>query len=217
MASTHSHSLLSWDLINCIIESIDDLQTLKNFALVSRTANTAIERILWQNVIVVIQYLDNEWQDGLQKGSTCPIRTLTIEKCHKESGCHNAEASDERPPIHPKASFVKHLSLRMRTISRGENYYEDGILEATALSLFYTTPEFFSNLRSVRIDGEVTQDIWDTLLRLPLLQELRLWRTTSPSNDLPPLAFDGLSKLTALELGLLSPLEGHALGLALGE
>jgi hypothetical protein len=161
MASPHSHPLPSWDLISYIVEYIDDLQTLKNFALVSRRANAIIERILWRNVIVDVQYLDSEWQDELRKGSTCPIRTLTLEKDHKEHPkWDDDEDSNEQPPSHPRASFIKHLSLRMRTISGEANYYEDGILEDTTLSLFYTIPGFFSDLRSVRIDGEATQDIW---------------------------------------------------------
>jgi hypothetical protein len=130
--ATHSHSLPSWDLIAYIVEYIDDLQTLKHIALVSRQANAIIERILWRNVIVDVQHLDNEWQD-VRKDSTCPIRTLTLEKDCKENGEWDDEDRNEQAASYQRTSFVRHLSLRMRTISGETNYYEDGILEDTTL------------------------------------------------------------------------------------
>lgn len=209
------HSLfgLPEDLILYIVRYMDGLLTLKHFALVSREAYAIIERILWRNVIVDVRHLDHERED-VQKDFACPIRTLRLEEDRKE----NPEWNDEdRNKQAAKASFVRHLSLRKRRIPGEINDYKDGIPSGTTLSLFDTTPEFFSNLWSVRIDGEATRVIWNCLMKLPSIRELRLWRITSPSEDLPPLELHGLSKLRALELGLLSPAEGKALGLALAE
>jgi hypothetical protein len=73
----------------------------------------------------------------------------------------------------------------------------------------------FPWLQSVRINGDATQAVWDTLLELPMLKELRIWRTSESRNA--PLTFYKLAKLQSLELGLLSPQEGFALWLAVLE
>jgi hypothetical protein len=209
-------SLLIPEIISRIAESIDDLPTLKNLALACKMVNAVVEGILWRNVTVSIQHMYGDWYD-LPVDRTCPIWTLRKEEWYQsdpESFLDEVEIDEVEingPPIRQRSPLVRHISLRNIKV-HGEDNFESGFSEDITLRIFRTETIMFPWLQSVRIDGDATQAVWDALLELPMLKELRIWRS-GESRD-APLTFYKLAKLRSLELGLLSPQEGFALGLA---
>lgn len=214
MAEHFSLPKLPRDIIKHIIEKVDDLKTLKNWALVDWGANAVAESILWRNVIIDIENIASEWFQP-PEGSTDPLWTLQKEKLQQEDPQWFLDPDEtEEPPLHHRNSLVKHISLRAKWDVSGEDP-EEGILEETTLGMFQTSSSVFPNLKSIRIDGVVSQCLWDTLLKLPSLQELRLWRVCEPRDPLSN--FQELSRLRALEIGMLSPKEALPLGNAVRE
>jgi hypothetical protein len=112
----------------------------------------------------------------------------------------------EKPPLRQRNSLIKHISLR----AKWDLYPENGIREQTTLGMFQPSSTFFPNLKSIRTDGVLSQRVWDTLVKLPSIQELRLWRVDKSSEPLSN--FQGLSRLQALEIVMLSPGEALPLG-----
>ena len=70
------------------------------------------------------------------------------------------------------------------------------------MRLFQTTSAVFPHLKSIRVDGEVSQRVFCTLLKLPALRELTLWRVCEARDPLSN--FHGLRRLRVLEIGMLS-------------
>jgi hypothetical protein len=214
MAEHFSLPKLPREIIARIIENTHDLKTLKNWTLVDWKSNVVAESILWQNIIVDIEKIDSEWFQP-PEGSTDPLWTLRKEQLQQDDPEWFLDPEEtEEPPLYQRNSLVKHISLRTKYDVSGE-YPEDGILEGTTLGMFQTSSAVFPNLKSIRIDGIVSQLVWDTLLKLPSLRELRLWRVCEPRDPLSK--FQGLSRLQALEIGMLSPQEALPLGDAVRE
>jgi hypothetical protein len=205
-------SLLIPEIISRIAESIDNLPTLKNLALACKMVNAVVEGILWRNVTVSIQHMYGDWSD-LPVDRTCPIWTLKKEELYQnDPEWFLDEVEINVPPIRQRSPLVRHISLRNIKVHGEDDNFEDGFSKDITLPIFRTEAIMFPWLQSVRIDGDATQAVWDALLELPMLKELRIWRS-SESRD-APLTFYKLAKLRSLELGLLSPQEGFALGLA---
>jgi hypothetical protein len=202
------------EVIAHVIAKTNDLNTLKNWAVVARESNVVAENILWRNIIVDIEDIASEWFQP-PKGSTDPLWTLRKEPLQQENPEWFLDPEEtEEPPLYHRNSIVKHISLR--TYYRVyDEFPEDGILEETTLGMFQNSSAVFPNLKSIRIDGSASQLVWDTLLKLPSLRELRLWRMCTQSGLL--LNFQGLSRLQALEIGMLSPQEALSLGDAVRE
>lgn len=113
-----------------------------------------------------------------------------------------------------RAGFVKHLFLRSE-FRREQEHVQFGVTHKTTREIFEELSSHFLNLRSVPIDGEVSQEIWDVLLDLLSLKELRLWRVYPLGDE--TLNFSGLLKLQAFELSELFEEEAVAFAVAVRE
>ncbi|QSZ29511.1 hypothetical protein DSL72_004025 [Monilinia vaccinii-corymbosi] len=233
---------LPTEIIHYIISQSDDLQSLKNWALVSWAYNDIAERILWSNITIDTSQL---YDPAYPSDGQDPLRILLYESLERRNNIHlrpawmKIDRRDHRvPSIVSRLSMVKHFAFRTvwdvdsRDLPQGGSREDWRILEICD-KLF----PLMQNLYTLRIDGEVHRRTWNLLLPLPSLRELRIWRTTtvdsqalleryySPgSMDLfghrekqelvksKVLNFEGLSRLRTFEIGLLSPLESAALG-----
>lgn len=238
---------LPTEIINNIISQADDLQSLKNWALVSWTCNDIAERILWSNITInTSQFYDPAYPSDGQD----PVQILRHESYERRNNTHllpkwmGMKRGDLRvPSIVSRLSMVKNFALRTvwdvdsRDLPQGGSR-EDWRIQEVYKDLF----PMMNNLYTLRIDGEVNRRTWNLLLALPSLRELRIWRTTTvdsqalldryhPAEAINQLShkdkqelvenmvlnFQGLSRLTTFEIGLLSPLESAALGAAVRE
>lgn len=138
-----------------------------------RRANFVPESILWRSVTLDAKDLW-AWR-SLARGWTCPIEMLQREERQQRDPSWFLDVdATKQPPLHPRAGLVRHVALRKREAFLDGRCYEIGIPECIVFSTFRTPSVIFNKLKSIRIDGDVTQTIWDTLLELPALQELRL-------------------------------------------
>lgn len=203
---------LPLEIIHLIINETDDLQTLRSWACVNWTFRTYAERILWRSVVIHCDHFDNDWKHCDSPADI--IWTLKKEAAYEEHPETWSEWSVESPPICRRAAYVKALSLRAR-LAFDSVYDDSGIIDGYVINTFEWLSLVLANLRSVRLDGSFSQRAWDSLLALPALRELRLWRTRSVSPEI--LNFQGLSKLQAFEIGSLLFTEAVALGTAVRE
>ncbi|KAI9648572.1 hypothetical protein NHQ30_003208 [Ciborinia camelliae] len=173
------------EIIQNIISQSDDLQSLKNWALVSWRCNDIAERILWSNVTInTSQFYDpaypTDGQDPLQI-----LRHEGYERLHYNIHVRpkwgRMECGDQRvPSIVSRLSMIKNFALRTvwdvdsRDLPQGGSR-EDWRIHAVFSELF----PMMQNLYTLRIDGEVNRTSWELLLALPSLRELRIWRTTT--------------------------------------
>jgi hypothetical protein len=207
-------SLLIPEIIDCIARNTNDVATLKNLALTCKYVNAIVESTLWRTIVISIQHADEEWSE-LPKGRTFPIQTLQNEKMYLHYPEWFLENDIDKPLVCTRSELVRHISFRKPKFFDDRDIFAEGFSDHWILRLFKTNKIMFTQLRSVRIDGAATQDVWDALLHLPMLRELRIWRTIR--SQTPPLNFSNLSKLRSLELGYLSAQEGILLGTALLE
>lgn len=230
------------EIIHNIISQSSDLQSLKNWALVSWEYNDIAERILWSNITInTSQFYDPSYPSDGQD----PLHILRHEGFERRNELHlrpthmRLNREDHRiPSIVSRLPMVKHLSLRTvwdvdsRDLPQGGSREDWRILEVYG-ELFPA----MQNLYTLRIDGEVNRRTWKLLLTIPSLRELRIWRTTTVDSqaileryysaetmdqlshkekqqlvESKALNFEGLSRLRTFEIGLLSPLESAALG-----
>ncbi|TGO66026.1 hypothetical protein BOTNAR_0070g00290 [Botryotinia narcissicola] len=233
---------LPTEIINHIISRTDDLESLKNWALVSWAYNDIAERILWSNITInTAQFYDPSYPSDGQD----PLRILRHESHERRNDTHlrppwmrMGRGEHRVPSIVSRLPKVKNFALRTvwdvdsRDLPQGGSR-EDWTIREVYGDLF----PMMENLYTIRIDGEVNRKTWDLLLALPSLRELRIWRTTTVDSqalldrnhsaeaisqlshnekqdlvDNMVLNFRGLSRLTTFEIGLLSPLESAALG-----
>ncbi|ESZ92497.1 hypothetical protein SBOR_7122 [Sclerotinia borealis F-4128] len=233
---------LPTEIIHNIISQADDLQSLKNWALVDWAYNDIAERILWSNITInSSQFYDPDYPSNGQD----PLRILRHENDERpnntdlESTWKKIRHGDQRvPSIVSRLSMIKNFALRTvwdvdsRDLPQGGSR-EDGRIRGVFRELFPT----MQNLHTLRIDGEVNRKTWSLILTSPSLRELRIWRTTTVDSQAllereysaytlnrlsykekqvlvegMVLDFQGLSRLRTFEIGLLSPLESAALG-----
>lgn len=233
---------LPTEIIHTIISHSDDLQSLKNWALVSRKYNDIAERMLWSNITInTSQFYDPAYpldgQDPLQI-----LRHESLERRMKRYLRPTWMEMDRRdyrvPSIVSRLPMVKHFALRTVWDIDSRDLPQSGSREDwRILELYQELFPAMQNLCTLRIDGEVNRRTWDLLLVLPSLRELRIWRTTTVDSQAllercyspdsmnrfsqrekqklvedKVLNFEGLSRLRAFEIGLLSPMESAALG-----
>lgn len=235
---------LPTEIIHNIISQADDLQSLKNWALVSWQYNDTAERILWSNITInSSQFYDPAYPSDGQD----PLQILRHESYERRNDTHlrpawmRMQRGDQRvPSIVSRLSMVKHFALRTVWDVDSHDLPQGGSREDWRVQEVYTDLfPMMDNLYTLRIDGEVSRKTWNLLLRLPSLRELRIWRTTTvdsqalldryhPTDEKNQLSyqekqalvesnvlnFHNFSRLTTFEIGLLSPLESAALGAA---
>ncbi|KAB8304784.1 hypothetical protein EYC80_004132 [Monilinia laxa] len=233
---------LPTEIIHSIISHSNDLQSLKNWALVSWKYNDIAERILWSNITInTSQFYDPAYPSDGQD----PLQILRYESLERRMKRHlrptwmDMDRRDYRvPSIVSRLPMIKHFALRTVWDIDSRDLPQSGSREDwRILELYQELFPAMQNLCTLRIDGEVNRRTWDLLLVLPSLRELRIWRTTTVDSQAllercyspdsmnrfsqrekqklvedKVLNFEGLSRLRTFEIGLLSPMESAALG-----
>lgn len=175
---------LPTEIINNIISQSEDLESLKNWALVSRACNDKAERILWSNITVnTSQFYDPAYPSDGQD----PLQILRYESYERQNNIHLRPAStriDHKarrvPSIVSRLSMIKHLALRTAWDIDSRDLPQGGSREDwRILQVYKELFPMMRNLYTLRIDGEFNRKSWNHLLGLPSLRELRIWRTTT--------------------------------------
>jgi hypothetical protein len=202
MAENSWQTKLPREIINVIIANTHDLTTLKHWAVVDKKSKVVAERILWQSIAIDIERTNNNWFLP-PEGTTNPLWIIQKEQVQQENlACFRDPSGTNDPPLYYRNTLVTHILLKTNFEVSGQ-YPEDGIFEEMTIRMF-------PNLTSARIDGIANQLVWDTLLKLPALRSLRLWRISWQPEQLS--SFHGVSRLQALQIGMLLPQEALGLG-----
>jgi len=238
MTSSFTTPRLPPEIIHHIIRQADDVQSLKNWALVNWSTNAIAERLLWANITMsTAEFYDDELA---KENRMTPLRALQNEQARASRNWAPLQPTDtELPPITRRLPHVKYLSFRTVWDIDSRDLPHRGVKEGAQIFKIYD--QLFpalTNVTSVRIDGEVTRKTWNALMTLPALRGLRIWRTetlnpeallkqsrawTEGEDGVPGasnrhllkdlvLDFKGFNRLLSFEIGLMSPLESAALG-----
>lgn len=196
------------EIIQVIIAFNDDPTTLKSWAAVDNRSRAVVIDLLWEHIAVGYHNIASD-------------QTLWIKQWEEEHGAwlnHSiTEASRSYPRLYPPRVITnpKQISLRA-TLSVSNGQIRHAVPSQDILRIFENPPGHFRRLVKVQIDGTVVnQLVWHTLLKLPALQVLRLWRVGKHPRVITN--FDGLIRLRTLEIGGLSPQEAAHLGVAVRE